>query len=239
MRRVILLLLLLVISAAPLVIADQEQVTEQDVYNYITYSLEASAQTKATLLEAFHRGFADQAITPARALQLLQRVNGSGAAIELREQVLLTIAAALLEEVPVEMLVSKVEEGLARGRPMEEILAEIGERKATLEEVKALLESKGFKVGIELRLGTVTLTLSFELAGVVITDVAGALEDYVRNGNDPADSFAARQAVLLRLQRDRSVPAEVTGWIAASVSAEELGGIAQNIARRLAEMERS
>ncbi|MFQ6090971.1 MAG: hypothetical protein ACE5LD_06000, partial [Candidatus Bipolaricaulia bacterium] len=165
-------------------------------------------------------------------------VNGSGAAIELREQVLLTIAAALLEEVPVEMLVSKVEEGLARGRPMEEILAEIQERKATLEEVKALLESKGFKVGIELQLGAITVTLSFELTGVVITDVAGALEDYVRNGNDPADSFAVRQAALLRLQRDRSVPAGVTEWIAASVSADELGRIARNIAGRLAEMER-
>ncbi|MFQ6033580.1 MAG: hypothetical protein ACE5LQ_04775 [Candidatus Bipolaricaulia bacterium] len=238
MRRAILVLLLLVIFASFSAIADQEQVTEQDVYHYINYSLEVSAQTKATLLEAFRKGFADGAITPTRALQLLQRVNGSGAAIELREQVLLTIAAALLEEVPVEMLVSKVEEGLARGRPMEEILAEIQERKATLEEVKALLESKGFKVGIELQLGAITVTLSFELTGVVITDVAGALEDYVRNGNDPADSFAVRQAALLRLQRDRSVPAGVTEWIAASVSADELGRIARNIAGRLAEMER-
>lgn len=238
MRKALMVVLLLVISASPLVIADQEQVTAQDVYHYINYSLAASAQTKATLLEAFHKGFEDGAIIPARALQLLQRVNGSGAAIELREQVLLTIAAALLEEVPVEMLVSKVEEGLAKGRPMEEILAEIGERKATLEEVKALLESKSFKVGIELRLGAITITLSFELTGVVITDVAGALEDYVRDGKDPADSFAVRQAVLLRLQRDRSVPAGVTGWITASVSAEELGGIAQDIAGRLAEMER-
>jgi len=233
-----MVVLLLVISAAPLVIADQEQVTAQDVYNYITYSLEASAQTKATLLKAFHKGFEDGALAPARALQLLQRVNGSGAAIELREQVLLTIAAALLEEVPVEMLVSKVEEGLARGRPMEEILAEIQERKVTLEEVKALLESKGFKVGIELRVGSVTLKLNIGLTGLVITDVAGALEDYVRNGNDPADSFAAQQAVLLRLQRDRSVPTALTGWISASVSAEELGRIAQEIAGRLAEMER-
>jgi len=239
MRRAISLLLLLVIFASSLAIADQDQVTEEDVYSYINYSLEASAQTKATLIEAFQKGFADGAITPARALHLLQRVNGSGAAIELREQVLLTIAEALLEEVPVEMLVSKVEEGLAKGRPMDEILAEIQERKATLEEVKALLESKGFVVGGELRVGAVTISLSFQLAGVVITDVAGAIEDYVRGGGNPTDSFAVRQAVLLRLQRDRSVPSGVTEWVAAAVSAEELGRIAQNVARRLEEMEES
>jgi hypothetical protein len=106
-----------------------------------------------------------------------------------------------------------------------------------LEEVKALLGSKGFVVGIELQIGQATITLSFGLTGLVITDVAGALEDYVRNGNDPADSFAVKQAVILRLQRDRSVPAAITEWIRASVSAEELGKIAQNIAGRLEEME--
>jgi hypothetical protein len=237
MRKALLIVLLLAIFSVPSVFADQGQVAEQDVYNYINCCLEVSAQTKAILIEAFQKGFADGTITPEQALRLLQRVNGSGAQIGLREQVLLTIAEALLEEVPVEMLVRKVEEGLAKGRPMDEILAEIQERKATLEEVKALLESKGFVVGIELRVGAITITLSFELVGAVITDIAGALEDYVRNGNDPTDSFAVRQAVLLRLQRDRSVSAGVTEWIAASVSAEELGQIAQHIAGRLEEME--
>ena len=239
MRKALLIVLLLVLFTPPLALAEaaQAQVTAQDVYDYITCCLEVSAQTKALLLKAFQKGFEDGAITPERALRLLQRVNGSGASIELREQVLITIAEALLQEVPVEMLVSKVEEGLAKGRPMDEILAEIRERKATLEEVKALLESKGFKVGVELRIGSATITLSFELTGPVITDVAGALEDYVRNGNDPTDSFAVKQAVILRLQRDRSVPAAITEWIKANVGAEELGKIAQQIAKRLEEME--
>lgn len=236
MKKALLVVLLLVIVSSPSIWAGQNQVTPQDVYDYINCCLEVSAQTKATLLQAFQKGFKEGAIAPQRALQLLQRINGSGAAIELREQVLLTIAKALLEEVPVEMLMSKVEEGLARGQPMAEILAEIGERKATLEEVKALLEGKGFKIGLELRVGSVTLKLNIGLTGLVITDVAGALEDYVRDGNDPAASLAVKQAVSLRLQRDRSVPTALTGWVSASVSPDEFGRIARNIAGRLAEM---
>ncbi len=215
----------------------QAQVTAQDVYDYINHYLEASAQTKAILIQAFQKGFQEGAITPERALAFLVRVNGSGASIALREQVYLTIADGLMKSVPVEMLISKVEEGLAKGRPMEEILAEIQERKTTLEEVKGLLESKGLKVGVELQLpvgvGQATLVLSFELVGAVITDVAGALEDYVRNGNDPVDSLAVYQAVMLRLQRDRSLLQGLVAWVSTAVTPEELSRIAQNIAIRL------
>lgn len=217
-----------------LALAEQTQVTAQDVYDYINLYLEASAQTKAILIQAFQKGFQEGAIAPARALAFLMRVNGSGASIPLREQVYLTVADALLKGVPAEMLISKVEEGLAKGRPMEEILAEVQERKQTLEEVKALLEGKGFKVGVELHIGSVTLMLTFELAGAVITDVAGALEDYVRNGSDPADSLAVHQAVTLRLQRDRSIPPGLAAWVSAAVTPEELSRIARNIAARLA-----
>jgi len=236
MRMALAIVLLLVLSTPPLASA-QAQVTAQDVYDYITCCLEASAQTKALLLKAFQKGFAEGAITPERAYSFLKRVNESGATLELREQVLLTVADALLKSVPVEMLVNKVEEGLAKGRPMDEILAEVRERKATLEEVKALFEGKGLKAGVELRIGSAAITPSFELVGRVITDVAGALEDYVRSGNDPADSFAVKQAVLLRLKRDRGVPQAITEWIRANVAAEELGKIAQQIAKRLEEME--
>ncbi|MCR4404122.1 MAG: hypothetical protein NUW06_02315 [Candidatus Acetothermia bacterium] len=237
MRGILLTVLLLALLAPVGLLAEQQpQVTAQDVYDYINYTLEVSAQTRAVLLQAFHKGFEEGALAPERALSFLRRVNASGAPIELREQVLLTIADALLKSVPVEMLLSKVEEGLAKGRPMDEILAEIQERKLTLEGVKALFESKGFRAGIELQIGSATLTLSVELTGLVITDVAGALEDYVRSGKDPTDSFAVYQEVLLRLQRDRSIPPMLTEWVGANIRPEELGRIAQEIAARLREM---
>lgn len=237
MRKILWLLLLLALLTPLSLLAEQQpQVTAQDVYDYVNYTLEVSAQTRAVLLQAFQKGFEEGALAPERALSFLRRVNGSGAPIELREQVLLTIADALLKSLPVEMLLSKVEEGLAKGRPMDEILAEIQERKLTLEGVKALFESKGFRVGIELQLGSATLTLSVELTGLVITDVAGALEDYVRSGKDPTSSFAVHQEVLLRLQRNRSIPAMIPEWVGANIRPEELGRIAQEIAARLREM---
>lgn len=239
MKRALLGLLLLIsigllgLGSLPLLGAET---TEQKVYDYINNTLEASAQTKAILIQAFRKGFQEGAITPEQAYKLLEEVNESGAELELREQVLLTIADALLKSVPVEMLVNKVLEGLHRGIPMSIILVEIQERKRTLEEVKALLEGKGFKVGVELRIGGVTLALQVNLWGLVITEIARALEDYVRGGNDPTDSFAVKRAVLLRLQRlqqDSIIPGGITRWVEVNLSAEELGRIAQNIAQRL------
>ncbi len=135
------------------------------------------------------------------------------------------------------MLVNKVLEGLKKGVPMSVILAEIQERKATLQQVRMLLDSKGFKVGVELTVGSMSIQLNWEMAGVVITEVAGALEDYVRGGNDPTNSTAAMQAVILRLQQDRRISAVITEWIKLSINAEELGRIVQDIAERLEGME--
>ena len=214
----------------------QAATTPQDVYDYINCCLVASAETKALLLRALEHAFQTGALAPERILAFLKRIDTSGAPIELRDGVLETIAQALLEDLPVEMLLRKVEEGLAKGRPMDEILAEIRERKITLEEVKRLLEGKGFKVGIQLQLGPVTLQVDITVSGILITDVAGALEDYVRNGNDPQDALAVQQAVLLRLQRDRNVPSVLVDWFKENVTPQELSQIAQGIAARLAAM---
>lgn len=238
MRKTLGIVLLVVLLLPQLVLAGEDRVTSQDVYNYIDCCLEVEdLATKDRLKQAFQKGFEDGAITPQQALQLLQEVNESGAELQLREGVLLTIADALLGSVPVKMLINKVLEGLKRGVPMSGILAEIQERKATLQQVKVLLESKGFKVGVELPVGKATIEITFEVAGVVITDVAGALEDYVRSGNDPANGLAVMQAVALRLQQDKRISAAVVEWIKLSVSMEEWRQIAQSVAERLERME--
>ncbi len=235
MRKALSIVLLLVLSVPALVLAGEDEVTAQDVYNYIDCCLEVEdLATKDKLKQAFQKGFQDGAITPQRVLQLLQQVNESGAELQLREGALLTIADALLQGIPAEMLVNKVLEGLKKGVPMSVILAEIQERKATLQQVQVLLEGKGFKVGVELTAGK---KLTFEVAGVVITEVTGALEDYVRSGNDPANSSAVMRAVILRLQQDRRISAAITEWINLSIEAGELGRIAQDIAERLEGME--
>jgi hypothetical protein len=238
MRKALGIVMLLVLLFPQLVLAGEDGVTPQDVYNYIDCCLEVeNFATKDRLKQAFQKGFEDGAVAPQRALQLLQEINESGAELQLREGVLLTIADALLGSVPVEMLINKVLEGLKRGVPMSGILAEIQERKATLQQVKVLLEGKGFKVGVELPVGNATIEITFEVAGVVITEIAGALEDYVRSGNDPANGLAVMRAVALWLQQDKRISATVVEWVKLSVSVEEWSRIAQSIAERLESME--
>jgi len=232
MRKSILLgtLALLLLSW---VTAAAEPVTEQDVYNYIDQQLHVSAQVKETLKAALKKGFADGRITPERALQFLQRIEATVASVELKEGVLLTIAFALLEDLPVEMLINKVEEGLAKGVTMDLILAEIQERFFTLREVKLLLDGKGLKVNLEIQVGLFSLKLSITLMDIVITDIAGALEDYVRGGGNPEDTKGVKEAVISRLRQDKRVPDPMTNLIEQIVSGEELSQIAQNIVTRL------
>jgi hypothetical protein len=154
------------------------------------------------------------------------RVNTSGA--ELREEVLVTIARALLEGLPVEILINKVLEGLAKGASMKLIIKEIRNWKQTLIEVKALLEGKGIKPGVMPELTLIVMD-------AVITAIAVALEDYVREGGNLNDATGIYQRARLELQRDGRITPQVAGLVLGSLSPQELMSIALNIAKRWAQ----
>ena len=119
--------------------------SSEDVANLIE-SMPLSASAKATVNAGFLRGIADGRLTADQALAFLQRIATSGASIEDRQTVLVSIGQTLLEDIPVEMLINKVDEGLARGLPMDVIAAEVVERRQTLVEVKALLNLTGIQI---------------------------------------------------------------------------------------------
>lgn len=208
----------------------QAQPTPQDVYNCFR---ELGVSDLQSLMTAFEKGFNDKRITPDTALKLCQRLKQSAASISLREEILQIIAAALVEELPVTMLVDKTFEGLTKGVALDVIRNELVERKATLSEVKALLTSKGITIGLTIRFGTATLKLTLEAVDTVITEAAGALEDYVRGGGKLEDATAIKSAVQLRLSRNPTIPSTLTSFIDHVVSAVEWAQIAHNIANRL------
>ncbi len=206
------------------------QPTPQDVYKCFA---ELGVSDLQTLQAGFAKGFADKRITPDTALRLCQRLKQSSAPISLREGVLQIIARALLEELPVTMLVDKAFEGLTKGVPLDVINDDLLERKMTLSEVKTLLASKGITISLTIRFGPVTLQLTLEAVDTAITEAAGALEDYVRGGGKLDDPNAIKSAVQLRLARNPLIPQTLTAYIEQVVSAAEWAQIAQNIATRL------
>ena len=206
------------------------QPTPEDVYKCF---VELGVSDLQTLQAAFAKGFADKRITPEVALRLCQRLKQTAAPISLREGVLQIIGRALIEELPVTMLVDKTFEGLTKGVPLNVINDDLLERKMTLGEVKTLLASKGITIGLTIRFGTITLQLTLEVVDTTITEAAGALEDYVRGGGKLDDANAIKAAVQLRLSRNPLIPQTLTSYIEQVVSAAEWAQIAQNIATRL------
>lgn len=206
------------------------QPTPEDVYRCFA---ELGVSDQQTLQTAFAKGFTDKRITPETALKLCQRLKQSSAPISLREGVLQIIGRALLEELPVTMLVDKTFEGLVKGVPLDVINDELLERKTTLAEVKTLLSSKGITTGLTIRFGVVTLKLSQDAVDTAITEAAGALEDYVRGGGKLDDPNAIKSAVQLRLSRNSLIPQTLTSYIDQVVSAAEWAQIAWNISQRV------
>lgn len=206
------------------------QPTPEDVYKCF---VELGVSDLQTLQAAFAKGFADKRITPEVALRLCQRLKQTAAPISLREGILQIIGRALLEELPVTMLVDKAFEGLTKGVPLDVINDDLLERKMTLGEVKTLLASKGITANLTIRFGALTVKLSQEVVDMVITEAAGALEDYVRGGGKLEDANAIKSAVQLRLSRNPLIPQTLTSYIDQVVSAAEWAQIAQNIAKRL------
>lgn len=206
------------------------QPTPEDVYKCFA---ELGVSDLQTLQTAFAKGFADKRIAPEVALRLCQRLKQTAAPISLREGVLQIIGRALVEELPVTMLVDKAFEGLTKGVPLDVINDDLLERKMTLGEVKTLLASKGITAGLTIRFGAITLKLSQDAVDTAITEAAGALEDYVRGGGKLDDANAIKAAVQLRFSRNPLIPQTLTEYINQVVSAAEWAQIAQNIAKRL------
>lgn len=194
--------------------------TEKDVTNLID-NMSISSAAKVTVKTGFLRGIQDGRLSADGAFDFLQRVSTSGAEIKDRETVLVAIANALLEDLPVDMLINKVVEGLARGLAMDVISQEIVERKLTLGEVKALLGQKSVSAA------------SFPQTAVdaAITDIATVLENHVRSDKSPNDG-TLRDQVLGTLGRDGRVTSSLFQMLSNSLGEGDLAAIANNIANR-------
>ncbi len=195
--------------------------TEQDVANLID-NMSISSAAKATVKSGFLRGIQDGRLSADGAFDFLQRVSTSGAPIADRETVLVAIASALLEDLPVEMLINKVVEGLARGLAMDVIAAEVVERRQTLGEVKALLNQKG----------ATAANFAQTAVDAAITDIATVLESHVRDGKDPNDG-TLRDQVLGALGRDGRVGSSLFQALSNALSEGELAAIATHIENRI------
>lgn len=202
--------------------------TAQDVLSYID-TLYISLEAKEALAKSLRRGLNQGRVTPQKAFDFLEKIHQSGAQIQEREQVFLIVARTLQSDLPINRMLNKVAEGLARGEPLSTIAFILQGWKQTLQQVKVLLESKNIKVGSKVL--TQNKPLSIHLFDPLTEDMAGAMEQFVIKGKDPTNQQLVKRAVIMRLKRDGRIPSALVELIENRVSGGELSKIAVSIGK--------
>lgn len=160
------------------------------------------------IVQAFGIGFSLGRLSPDRMIQLVNRLAADEGTQADKEGILLVVARALEDDLPVDLLIDKAEEGLARNIPLGVILnGTVGEtrilglvqRKQILEGVRDLLYSKGIFC-VSGKGQAVATSLPIERFDRIVTEIADVLCDYTESGGSPFDGHLIYEQVRIRLE---------------------------------------
>ena len=110
-------------------------------YEQALYSI--SASNPDFILAAIRLGMTQADFPADSLLRLMGRLAGHPASSFEKEAILIVVAHALEDGLPIDGLINKVFEGLARGVPLQQIEQGLSERLVLLAETRDLLYSKG------------------------------------------------------------------------------------------------
>ncbi len=150
-------------------------------------------------LAAFALGLSQPDFPAAEVIQLAERLAATSYSIPEKEAVLLSVVVAMEEGLPVDGLVTKGLEGLARGIPVPQIARSLHQRLILLAETRDLLYAKGiFSVapGSPQSVPTALPTPRFNL---LITHISDTIADYLEGGGSPFEGQTLLQEVRFRL----------------------------------------
>ena len=156
----------------------------------------ASISSTDRILAAFQLGISVGTLSPDSALLVTDRLIQSSGLQSDKETVLVVLATALEQALPVERLIDKVIEGISRRVALSAIRFEIEVRARLQAGVRDLLFSKGIFVGGRGSGGTALPQERFDL---LVMHIADALGDYREGGGSPLDYPSVYLAVQQRL----------------------------------------
>lgn len=166
-----------------------------------------TVKTEDEIMSAFQIGFSQGRLAPDEACHLIDRLGAADGEPAEKEGILLTIAHALEDDLPVSLLVEKVEEGLARRVSLSMILngsagqpriLGLKQREFLLGAVRDLLFAKGiFSVPEGGQGGAAALAVPrFDHLVNAISDF---LADYIEAGKSPLEGSAMMDDLSHRL----------------------------------------
>jgi len=163
-------------------------------------------------LAALELGMGQADFPSSEALQLIERLAAASGTAAEKEALLLHVTVASEEGLPIEGLLTKGLEGLARGVPVSLIERSIHQRAILLAETRDLLYAMGiFSVapGSPQSVPTAIPTPRFNL---LVTHISDTIADYLEGGRSPFEGQTLYQEVRFRLNSLEGVilnPADV------------------------------
>ncbi|MCK5245798.1 hypothetical protein KAR02_02800 [Candidatus Bipolaricaulota bacterium] len=166
-------------------------------YEQALYSIPVS--NPDFILFAMELGMTQEDFPAQPLLQLIDRLANHQAPPFEKEAILLVLAHALEDGLPIESLINKAFEGLARGVPLQQIEQGLSKRLTLLAETWGLLLSKGIlsvPAGSPQTVTTAIPTLRFNQLLIHVSETIG---DFLEGGGSPFDGHVLYQEVRNRL----------------------------------------
>lgn len=150
------------------------------------------------IVGAFSLGFGQAGFPAEQVLRFIERLSAAQGAPAEKESILTILAHALEEGLPIDELVNKGSEGLARGVPLRQIDHGLSQRLRLLVEVRDLMYAKGI-FSAPAGAAAVPPVLPLPLFNQFVMHIADAIGDYLDGGGSPLDGHAIYQDTVLRL----------------------------------------
>ncbi len=153
----------------------------------------------ARFVAAVELGMSQPDFPGSEVLQFIGRLASTAYSAAEKEAVLVHVVSAMEEGLPVDGLVTKGLEGLARGVSMQQIEQSLHQRLILLAETRDLLYAKGiFSVapGSPQSVPTALPTPRFNL---LVTHISDTIADYLEGGGSPFEGQTLYQEVRFRL----------------------------------------
>jgi hypothetical protein len=151
------------------------------------------------ILAAISIGLGQDGFPAEELLHLIDRLAASPSPSGEKEAILLVLAGALEDGLPIETLVGKALEGLTRGIALPTIEQGLNQRVILLAEVRDLLYAEGIFSVAPGSPQTVPTALPTPRFDQLVVQIADAVGDYLEGGGSPFDGHALYQQVYERL----------------------------------------
>ena len=185
------------------------------------------------ILAAIQLGYGQEGFPSDDVLRLVERLVENPSSSAEKESILLILAMALENGLPVDGLLSKVFEGLARGVPLSQIGIGLQQRLILLTQVRDLFLDKRIFVVPSGSAQSIPSALPIPRFNELLTNIADVVGDHLEGGGSARDGHALYEEVEKRLTAlqgvtllqadvelvlDRIEPADLTRVALAAVS---------------------